>query len=756
MKQYEAKWTAGFANLLGHDGVPQSLDGALTLQWRDECPSETFARLGRQFTEATIAEVIASSSAAREPLLSIFPQLASSEPLTRMDGLSTRSLNALTSRFGFQIFSDMAELSTLELLQAPGLGVGSVRNILRAILRSMLELPTVDVLFQDDKGSYITDVAVKRDSRIAKWQQVFIALAKISRDARGGDAPVLSEEIIDSSDPRVSKLIDQLFTLTNDDVLGEEQAQETLEISGPVPLQRLLIDRINELFDKLDERQIFIAASRIFAVTSPLTLDEIGARFHVTRERIRQLERRAISTISDFYSADVELRNLVDRVQESIDPLTHIDNLVSLDRVLLDTVEALGLPLFRIVQHLLPNASNEGEWFASPNVDGFRKRIVVEMDGLQDDYGVVDFDELAVAVNLDTEPSLLRSWLEYSSIRVQDGYVLSSYGSAPARIAAQLSILSRPATFDELFELCGEGNDERTFRNALHSDSRFSKVNKESFALAAWGGPSFVSIREQIRQELVQANHPLSLRRLVDHISKTFQVKPSSVKAYASSHPFKLNDGMVDFADAPISRPPDLGRSRGLFRVGNVWKAAYTVNSEHLRGSGFQAPAPLAVALGVGPGGRSVLHSALGEHGFYWTGLQPTFGSIRLLLERAGFSEGECIFVAVDVEAMRISIQKREVGGQGTVASICMLAGIPAIENGAQAMEALAEALMLDRDAPHSDVEAFLRKRGDVDLADLVVGLIASDLPSATPRSSTLIGRDRGTDGESILDIIYG
>ena len=49
----------------------------------------------------------------------------------------------------------------------------------------------------------------------------------------------------------------------------------------------------------LDERELYIAAARTLAIRSPETLEELGTRFDVSRERIRQLENQAIEKMNN-------------------------------------------------------------------------------------------------------------------------------------------------------------------------------------------------------------------------------------------------------------------------------------------------------------------------------------------------------------------------------------------------------------------------------------------------------------------------
>ena len=58
-----------------------------------------------------------------------------------------------------------------------------------------------------------------------------------------------------------------------------------------------------ECLSKLNEREQFIIKNRMLTDT-PATLDEIGAKFNISRERVRQIEKRAFEKLS----ADVKAK----------------------------------------------------------------------------------------------------------------------------------------------------------------------------------------------------------------------------------------------------------------------------------------------------------------------------------------------------------------------------------------------------------------------------------------------------------------
>jgi RNA polymerase sigma factor (sigma-70 family) len=92
--------------------------------------------------------------------------------------------------------------------------------------------------------------------------------------------------------------------------LGELVEDDSVESPFDVAAAALLPAAIDKLFGSLDERERQILALR-FGLDrgEPRTLEEVGQSLNLTRERIRQIEARAISKIRD--RAGIEARELL-------------------------------------------------------------------------------------------------------------------------------------------------------------------------------------------------------------------------------------------------------------------------------------------------------------------------------------------------------------------------------------------------------------------------------------------------------------
>lgn len=69
-------------------------------------------------------------------------------------------------------------------------------------------------------------------------------------------------------------------------------------------MEALLHTKIAEFKEKMSERELVIFEQRVFS-DSPVTLQEIGDRYGISRERVRQIEKNVIKKMREFFKREI-------------------------------------------------------------------------------------------------------------------------------------------------------------------------------------------------------------------------------------------------------------------------------------------------------------------------------------------------------------------------------------------------------------------------------------------------------------------
>jgi RNA polymerase sigma-32 factor len=86
------------------------------------------------------------------------------------------------------------------------------------------------------------------------------------------------------------------FLSTHSDSAEDQMAKKEIE--------SLLHEKVADFRESLTERELEIFDQRIFA-ESPVTLQEIGERYHISRERVRQVEKNIIKKMKEFFKKEI-------------------------------------------------------------------------------------------------------------------------------------------------------------------------------------------------------------------------------------------------------------------------------------------------------------------------------------------------------------------------------------------------------------------------------------------------------------------
>jgi len=76
------------------------------------------------------------------------------------------------------------------------------------------------------------------------------------------------------------------------------------EVVASHELQALLKEKLDEFRSRLEDKELVIFEERIMT-DNPATLQEVGERFGISRERVRQIQARLVKKIKDFLEAEI-------------------------------------------------------------------------------------------------------------------------------------------------------------------------------------------------------------------------------------------------------------------------------------------------------------------------------------------------------------------------------------------------------------------------------------------------------------------
>jgi RNA polymerase sigma-32 factor len=141
--------------------------------------------------------------------------------------------------------------------------------------------------------------------------------AKLEREGFAPDTKLLADRLhvrerdVIEMDQRLGN-----WELSLDQPIGEDQDGRLLDIipSQQTPADEQIADRqlktlfrtkLAEFIQTLEERDEDILRNRILS-ENPLTLDELGEKYGITKERTRQLEARIIKRLRDYIKKDVK------------------------------------------------------------------------------------------------------------------------------------------------------------------------------------------------------------------------------------------------------------------------------------------------------------------------------------------------------------------------------------------------------------------------------------------------------------------
>jgi DNA polymerase III epsilon subunit-like protein len=579
----------------------------------------------------------------------------------------------------FNLHPRPLEASITQLADIPGFGRLRLHRTLVAVIHSAIDTPEVpDYLTVEEEDIHLTDTPRPHAETVTEWLALLGQLPPLSR----AEVP-----------PAVARALDALAG----DPYWSDLAGAVVERA-----RAELVRRIGP-----DQRNVEIFHGRILGTE---TLEEIGARHGVTRERIRQLETRLKRRLVE---PDDTLHLLLDALGRRYGTLAPADVL----RRDLPALADESFPVLDTLAWLADDWEITGGWFQRV---GFDSDLAQALADFADDFGVVSLP--ALAGHLGVDAPVLGERLRSEAL-IYGGHILTRDRSAQDRAAALLAIEGEPLSSQDIIGRLGEANP-RTLSNALGADEHIVRTGRDRWALRDWGLEEYSGLAEWIGTRV--ENGPVPLQQLLREATSTLGVAETSVRTYASSADFQTVDGMVSRADEIREIDVDPQETPGLYRIDGDLVLLTTVTADHLRGSGSGLPRGVTAALEVPMLGTRVLTSPLGEQTVGQSRTGATISTIRRFLEAAGIGEGERIWLTFTADGgfdVQHATPRRET--LSGMAEILNLTGLDTWLNPAESdtLERLNRAVGLDAGAPRRRTVSRFRHRRRDDIADLIADL---------------------------------
>ena len=462
---------------------------------------------------------------------------------------------------------------------------------------------------------------------------------------------------------------------------------------------------------QLPDRERHIFDTRIACLEVVATLQDLGAYFGVTRERVRQLENRVRRKLAIFMKREAAgpVRWRAETIRQSIGvaaPLANVEYLLS---TLNGQADYRGIVLGLAGPYDLFN-----RWLVLKSA--LSSDPTLKIRDLADEVGFIDPQLAARELKRwGLDMSFHEEWLvQDGKIRKLNGRLVRWDGSIGDKLVIALVDVGRPTTIEALLEYVQEDRAKTSAANALSIDPRVVRVSRTEWALASWGLSEYSGIAMSIRQFLKSQGQPISIEDVVTRLCKDSGMKESSIRAYCQAPMFILEDGAVRPRrnDEPYEYDKvSLHHAKSVFALGpQRVSLRFEVDSELLRGSGRFLTLAAGSILGVALNQLLTFNSRDGVPvtvTFPEASLVgPLIGSVRALAEASRAKLGDQLTLTLDrsdmsVIAVATDLAQHESGWP----LVSRLTGINADEG----MDGLAAALQCKK----GEVRALLSKRGD-------------------------------------------
>lgn len=384
------------------------------------------------------------------------------------------------------------------------------------------------------------------------------------------------------------------------------------DLTGEPALAHESLSALSEFWESLSAVERSILEKRLLTA-NPLTLEEVGQTANLTRERIRQIEKRVKNRLDDPPDAGAEAKNwmsiLAVLLCQAVGPITSQDDLEVHVTAAFPThnksKEDNGA-MTEMARHLLRQElgySRVDGLCLSPAALAVIRELKDRAGSLADEIGLLEESELQGWLPDESWHQHWETLLEQSGLHRLSNH-LALRDTSKARAKAALLSIGRPATKEEIGELSDLRPDRAGAQLSLLPG--VVRADKYRWGLAEWVDDEYEGIPAEIIQRVNEDGGSTRLNRLLEELPRMFGVRESSVRAYLDTPAFRVEHGWVSIADNPevhlgllqdvIDGYDDNGDPYWTFEIEDRHLSGYSIHG---------VPGEVAAALSCEFGGRT-------------------------------------------------------------------------------------------------------------------------------------------------------
>jgi hypothetical protein len=383
--------------------------------------------------------------------------------------------------------------------------------------------------------------------------------------------------------------------------LGVNLGQEKTSTSVALVIEAAGFPRVllgfDQWLDSTDIRTREILLHRVFSLSEPWKLKDLGRGLDLTRERVRQLQ---IKSLEAFESA---LGKSLRAAATVLEPMANVvlpsRRFVEMTRLLAVSVNYRDAAAAAIAWAAGPWL-REGDWIYHESLAGRLDEAKAAIRESADEYGLLAEEAPALLDGLFTANRDQLAFFRSSLGLVNMSSYWSIRDSQRTRIAASLKRIGRPATKAEIAEEAGIKEEVRV-GSTISALSGIVRADKDRWAFAEWVDDVYDGIAGEINQRIDANFGSVAVATLLDELPRRFGVSESSVQTYLQTPAFEVAEGFARRAEPGsfVASPPS--KWIDAFQYKGLWGQRLRIEQRHLEGYSLKVRFDIAYANGLRP-----------------------------------------------------------------------------------------------------------------------------------------------------------